>query len=189
VTGPAIGRDTQHARPELHPRPEIPSENNGHLSRPQVAILKAIAEFEAIGRQQISKSWIAARSGVSSTSSSFSNNLGYLRANGYINYPVHDTAALTEKGRAAAGNVDVPTSSDEMLQSCLALLSDPQRKILQALYEAHPQSIPKDELAQRTGASSTSSAFSNNLGALRSAGMIEYPERGTAKVADWIFVD
>ncbi len=80
-----------------HPRPDALAENNGDLSRSQVSILKAIAEFEAIGRTQISKAWIAARAGASYTSSAFGNNLGFLRSNGYISYPVPDTASLTEK--------------------------------------------------------------------------------------------
>jgi len=172
-----------------HPRPDIPYENNGDLSRPQLAILKAIAEFEAIGRTQISKSWIAARAGASHRSSAFTNNCGSLKSRGYITYPVPDTASLTEKGRGAAGPVNVPTSSGEMLQSCLALLSMPQQRILRALYEAHPRAIEKSALAEAAGASATSSTFTNNLGAMKSAGMIEYPEKGAAKAADWIFVD
>ncbi len=76
-----------------------------------------------------------------------------------------------------------------MLQSCLALLSASQQKILRALYEAHPKAIAKSELAEQAGASATSSAFGNNLGALRSAGMIDYPAPGEAKCADWIFLD
>ncbi|KKK81730.1 hypothetical protein LCGC14_2810480, partial [marine sediment metagenome] len=37
--------------------------------------------------------------------------------------------------------------------------------------------------------SRTSSAFNNNLGAMRSAGMIEYGPGKTAKCSDWLFID
>lgn len=44
-------------------------------------------------------------------------------------------------------------------------------------------------IGERAGASPTSSAFTNNLGALRSAGMIDYPEQGKAKAASWLFLE
>ena len=119
-------------------RPRVVFESNGDLSRSQMAIVKSIAEFEAIGRNQISKSWIAARAGASFTSSSFTNNLGFLRVNGYIAYPGPDLAALTDKGRDAAGEINIPSTSDEMLASCLSLLSNSQAAILRVLYESPP---------------------------------------------------
>lgn len=199
VSGGEIQTKEPESPTSTHPRPIHAAEraalpqnsfqSNGNLSRSQSAILRAIAEFEGIGRTQISKSWIAARAGASYTSSAFTNNLGYLRTNGYIVYPGADQAALTDKGRDAAGTIDVPTSSEEMLESCLKLLSASQQRILKELYKAHPEPVDKTELAAASGASATSSAYTNNLGALRSAGMIEYPDRGHARCADWMFLD
>jgi hypothetical protein len=165
------------------------SENNGDLSRPQKAILRAIAEFEAIGRSQISKSWIAARAGASYTSSSFGNNLSYLKSNGYIVYPGRDQASLTDKGRECAGEIEPPETSEELLESCLKLVTRPQQAILKVLYEKYPEPVDKNELAGLAGASATSSSFGNNVSALKSAGMIEYPGAGKAKCADWLFLD
>lgn len=164
-------------------------ENNGDLTRPQKAILRAVAEFEAIGRSQISKSWIAARSGVSYRSSAFGNNLGYLRSNGYIEYPGSQQVALTDKGRDSAGMIEPPGDSGEMLQSCLKLLSRSQQAILKILYGRHPEAVDKADLAEAAGISASSSAYGNNLGALRSGGMIEYPAPGKAKCADWLFLE
>jgi hypothetical protein len=175
-----------------HPRPEVSHpESNGDetLSAPRLRILKAIAEFEAIGRTKISKSWIAARSGASYTSSTYGNNLGFLRTSGYITYPGPDQAALTDKGRESAGDIYAPTDSQELLESCLKLLPASQQKILKALHERYPNSVPKGELAEIVGASGASSTYGNNLGALRSAGMIEYPDAGQAKAADWLFLE
>jgi hypothetical protein len=152
-------------------------------------ILRAIAEFEAIGRTQISKSWIAARAGASYTSSSYTNNLGSLRSTGHIVYPGPDSAALTDKGREAAGSIEPPRDSDDMLASCMRLLTPAQGRILLTLYYAHPEPVEKTLLAQKAEASPGSSSFTNNLGSLRSAGMIEYPQPGAAKCADWLFID
>jgi len=69
------------------------------------------------------------------------------------------------------------------------LLGPAQQRILQALHREHPAALAREELAARAEASPTSSAFTNNLGALRSAGMIEYGPNSTVKCADWLFID
>ncbi|HEY0701163.1 MAG TPA: type IV secretory system conjugative DNA transfer family protein [Candidatus Acidoferrales bacterium] len=183
------GRESTHP-PRSYPRPEEQNGDNA-LTPKQRGILKAIAQFEAIGRDQISKSWVAARSGSSYTSSAYTNNLGFLRSTGLITYPAPDQVSLTDHGREAIASerIDTPRSSDELLASCLTLLSPKQQAILKALYEAHPSPMDRNELAERSGASANSSAYTNNLGALRSAGMIDYPEPGKAKASDWLFID
>lgn len=191
VPKPLANYKLQAKEETSHPLPRSESNGNGdgELTPRMRAILKAIAEFEAIGRTQISKAWIAARSGASYSSSSYGNNLGALRAAGYIVYPSPDHVALTEKGRESAGAIEVPATSEDLLKSCLDLLSPPQQKILKSLYELHPHSVSKDELAEQVGSSAASSSYGNNLGSLRSAGMIEYPEPGKAKAADWLFLE
>lgn len=49
--------------------------------------------------------------------------------------------------------------------------------------------MAKEELASLVGASAKSSAFGNNLGALRTAKMIDYPSPGAAKCADWLHLE
>ena len=175
--------------PSIAAAPPTKPEGNGAVTRPQVKILTALAEFEAIGRLQVPKKWIAALSGASHSSSSFTNNLGSLRSASYIDYPQPGFVALTEAGRKTVPAVDAPRSSDEMLARCKEIVTGPQFAILQALHEVYPNAMQKAELAERVGASFASSSYTNNLGALRSAGMIEYPEQGKARAADWIFLE
>jgi hypothetical protein len=158
------------------------------LTRKQQGILKALAQFEALGRSPISKKWIAALSGASHKSSAYTNNLGALRSQGLIQYDGSGNVLLTAQGRGAAPSVEPPAGSDEILDRCLAILTSKQQAILKVLYEAHPHAVKKQELAEKSGASPTSSAYTNNLGALRSAGMIEYAPDG-AKCAGWLFLD
>lgn len=177
----------------LTPQPRAPlhamAEKNGDLSKSQFKILAALAEFEAIGRASVPKKWIAAMAGASHSSSAFGNNLGALRSLGLINYPVPGEAALTETGRNAAPQVDPPNSPAEMLARCKQIVSSSQASILDALQKAYPEPLGKVELAEASGASPTSSAFGNNLGALRSAGMIEYPAQGQAKLSNWVMLE
>jgi hypothetical protein len=52
--------------------------------------------------------------------------------------------------------------------------------LLRVLIDRYPQAMDRTELAAAAGSSATSSGFANNLGALRSLGLIDYPQRGQA---------
>jgi hypothetical protein len=171
-----------------HPRPDVAfTENNGSLSRPQHAILRALAEFDAIGRSNVPKTWVAALAGASHKSSAYTNNLGALRTLGVIEYDGTGGMRLTAQGKDRAPQVEPPDSSEEMLDRCLKIASRPQGEILKVVHATYPESIGKEELAEKSGASPKSSAYTNNLGALRSAGMIEYVSGGV-KAAGWLFI-
>jgi hypothetical protein len=75
----------------------------------------------------------------------------------------------------------------ELHASWLRLVSTSQAAILQALIEAYPASIHKDELADRVGVSRTSGGYFNNLGHLRTLGAIDYPQKGVARATEILF--
>ena len=129
-------------------------------------------------------------SGASYTSSAYGNNLGALRSAGLIHYPRPDFAALTEKGRDAVPAAEAPETSEQILARCKSVITGSQAKILEELAKRYPDEMAKEDLAAAAvGASFSSSAFGNNLGALRTAGMIEYPRSGAARAADWLFLE
>lgn len=165
------------------------AENNGHLSNSQLRILGALAQFEGIGRTPVQKKWIAALAGASHSSSAYGNNLGYLRSSGYIDYPSPGAVALTDVGREKAPEIDPPATTSEMIERCKRIISRSQARIIDVLAEQYPKSIDKVQLAEAAGVSATSSAYGNNLGALRAAGMIDYPDRGLVRAADWLFLE
>ncbi len=164
-------------------------EGNGNLPGGQQRILKALAMFEAIGRNSVSKKWIAAVAGVSAKSSGYQNNLGALRTAGYIDYRAAGEASLTDEGRKHAPAITAPAGPAEMLEYCLAIVTPAQGRILEVLFGAYPKSLPKADLARLVGVSANSSGYQNNLGSLRSAGMIDYPVQGEAKAAAWLFLE
>lgn len=159
------------------------------LKPAHLRILTALAEFEAIGRELVDRTWVAARAQASHRSSAYSNNLGFLRTNKLIEYGAASTLRLTEAGRAAVPQMQQPLTSEEMQTSCSKIVSPAQWRIMKALIDAYPSSVARDQVAEQAGASASSSAFSNNLGALRSAGMIEYGPGSTVKASDWLFID
>jgi hypothetical protein len=165
----------------------VPVQASGDITAPQMRILRALAEFEAIGRIGIPRTWVAVRAGASHTSSSFGNNLSSLRVRGLIDY-VPAGIQLTQDGRSAAPAVNAPTDSSEMLASCLNLLSNPQQRILQYVHQSYPTAVDRESLAAAADASPTSSSFGNNLSSLRTAGMIDYTADRKVKCAEWMFV-
>jgi hypothetical protein len=159
----------------------------GDITPAQRRILQALADFAGIGRHDVPRTWVAARAGASHRSSSFANNLGALRSKGLIEYAGQGIRA-TVAGFVICPVAGAPLTTQEMLDSCMRLLVPAQQKILAQAFAAYPRALPKAELAEAAQASPNSSSYANNLGALRSAGMIEYVDGGV-KAADWIFVD
>lgn len=167
---------------------EAPADVDADVSTPQARILATLASLEAIGLDQVDRSVVAVLSDQSPTSSGYSNNLGHLRNQlGLIDYPAGGMVQLTDAGRAVVGDVPAPASLDELWAAWKSKLSGPQGAILDALVEIYPDDIPRTELAERTGQSPTSSGYSNNLGRMRSLGVIDYPGPGRVAATALLF--
>lgn len=106
---------------------------------------------------------------------------------GLIDYPEAGAAALTDAGRKVANHPDKAPTLKELHASWLRIVSTSQAAILEALLEAYPESIAKDDLADRVGVSRTSGGYFNNLGHLRTLGAIDYPQKGFARAAEILF--
>jgi uncharacterized protein len=200
ITNPPVGHPTAlaprtvHSRPPsggiAQPRSSAPGVSNEadpmNISRPQQRILDMLAMFQVLGLNQMHKSAVAGGAGASPTSSSYTNNLGFLRGLGLIGYPKSDYVALTPPGLAVAQppmNVD-PT---DLIRAWMQIMTGPQRRILQVLIDIRPDDIDRDELAVRAGASPMSSSYTNNLGRMRTVGAIDYPSTGRVVASEIIF--
>lgn len=176
-------------RPAAAHRAVAPAVTDGTVSGPQQRILNALAWGEALGLGALVKTQLALLADASPTSSAFSNNLGALRSAGFIDYPAPGRVGLRPEGQARAEATGVPQSSADLQRALFAKLPAPQVRILEALVACYPDALPKDDLAMAAGASPSSSAFSNNLGALRSLGLIDYPQRGTVAALAVLFIE
>ena len=193
-----VARSAAHPRPDVLQRTQIPnphipqgrSESNGdgELSARQMEILCALAELEAVGQAAPSKECVAVWSRYKATGGGFGNNLGNLKTKGFVHYPGQRTVALTDHGRAKAGPQG-PPSHQELAERAAAILSGPQKKILDVLREIYPEAISKEELAERTGYRATGGGFGNLVGNMRTAGIATYPSAGTVKCAEWLFLE
>jgi hypothetical protein len=157
------------------------------ITAPQQRILDALAAFEILGHSEVSKSNVAVFSEQSPKSSGFTNNLGRLRSMGLIDYPTGGRVCLTSEGRARAqSSVSIPDLAS-LHRSWFSKLSTPKVKILQALISRYPYALSKQALAELADQSATSSGYTNNLGSLRSLGLIDYPRGGYVAATELLF--
>lgn len=159
------------------------------IPAPRQRILDALAWLASVGIDTAAKPQLAALSDASPRSSAYANNLGALRSAGMIDYGAGGVVFLTDAGRSAARHPERPLTAVDVQDAVMAKVTRPQSRILGALIHAYPKALLKEQLASNADASATSSAFANNLGALRSLGFIEYPDRGIVRAAGVLFLE
>lgn len=183
-------------RHELAPPPAIRAAAIQHIGEPiargftaaasdgaalpprRVRILDAIAwGCDHFRRASIDRDIAAWLADTSPRSSSYANDLGALRSGGFIDYPGPGLLALTVKGLEVATLPTTATTRAALWKAIASKLPPRQIRVVEALFEAAPRD--RAELASRTGTTSTSSSFANDLGRLRTLGLIDYPEPGS----------
>lgn len=178
------------------PRPQAPSSRvNGSgaahegITPAKQKILNGLGFLAGIGVAAADKTQLALIVGVSPTSGGYFNNLGALRSSGLIEYPAGGTVALTAAGQALASMDGVPSTTEELHEAIRHKLPPAKWKILEALIGAYPHSLTKDDLATRIEVSPTSGGYFNNLGSLRSLGLISYPRPAEVAALPVLFLD
>lgn len=160
------------------------------VTPPRQKILNALAFVDQVlGLSDADRDQLAFLSDQSATSSGYANNLGALRSLGFLAYPAKGRIGLTEAGRAIAMVEDVPTSSSELHAIVERKLSPPRWRIIATLIQAYPREVDRAELAELSSQSATSSGYANNLGALRSLGLLDYPSKGSVIATPALFLD
>jgi hypothetical protein len=159
-------------------RPMLPTEDGFRPTLAQQRILDTLAWFEALGVEAPQRAALAPMAGSRSTSGGFKNNLGALRTGGLVDYPAGGRVTLTGDGRAAARLPDIPATAAELQAAVLAAVTPPQARLLKALISSYPGELLREDLAGAVGVPATSGGFKNNLGALRTLELIDYPRPG-----------
>src|SRR5579859_1987398 len=188
----AGAEDSPPSRPVTSQRP-VPSAvgrsvSDGKVTGPQQRILDSLAWAESVRIPSVDKVQLALLADASPKSSAYANNLGALRSSGLITKT--GPVSLTDDGRGLAGEPDMPRTSEDLQEMLYRRLkSDPQVRILKVLVAAYPADVEREELAERAQASPTSSAFANNLGRLRSLGLIDYGAGRTVHALPVLFLE
>lgn len=157
------------------------------LTGPQSRILASLRWAESyIRKSQLERTVLAFLAEASAKASGFQNNLGALRTAGLIEYPGSGLVSLTAEGKAKAPPPP-QLSYDQLRATVRARLSGPQAAIFDVACGAFPGDTTREEIAALVGASAKASGFQNNLGALRSLGLIDYPAPGRVKAVAFLF--
>jgi hypothetical protein len=188
---PPTGRSSAATRPNetRAPRGTDGSGAAGDVSPARQKILNGLAFLAGIGVPSADKTQLALIVGVSPTSGGYFNNLGALRSSGLIEYPTGGTVALTDTGAGIASTDGVPSTTRELHDAIRAKLPPAKWKILETLISVYPASLSKDEVAERVEVSPTSGGYFNNLGSLRSLGLISYPRPSEVAAQPVLFLE
>jgi hypothetical protein len=189
-TPPAASQGRRVAPVAATSRPAPPvSRSNGAIAPAQQRILNGLAFLQGIGVTPAGKTQLALLVGVSPTSGGYFNNLGALRSAGFIEYPTGGTVTLTSAGAAIASTDGVPSTTRELHDAIRGKLPPAKWKIVEALIRVYPKALTKDALAEQLAVSPTSGGYFNNLGSLRSLGLVDYPQPGTVAALPVLFLD
>lgn len=169
--------------------PTRPVADTEGLKPSKQRILDALAFLEGVGVTMADKGQLALLADAPVTSGGYKNNLGALRSEGYIDYPSPSNVALTELGRAHADVSTVPQTNAELHRAIQGRIPASRWRLLEALIEAYPEAIGREDLATRVEVPASSGGFKNNLGFLRTLGLIAYPSPGTIVACPILFLD
>jgi len=172
-----LPKKTEPTAPKAVPEPaEPPEEGAVDIGPAYVKVLQAMAELEAIGVSEAPKAQVALFAERSPTSSTFQNMLGRLRTGGFIDYSKPGYVRLMDAGRDKTEPVSTPATTQELQERVARVVGPKLWSILAVLIEVYPNTIDRATLSERTNRSATSSTFQNNLGRLRSLGLVDYKD-------------
>jgi hypothetical protein len=180
------GKPTTAGRQEVTPAVPKPTGEAG-VSKPQEAILNALAWFESVGIKSARLQMVAAVASVSSKSSGFKKNVSTLRTSGLIDYPSPGSATLTKEGQRLAQYPLDPATEKALQEAIYAMVSEPQAVILKVLVKRRGEALSKDELADECGVSPLSSGFKKNVSTMHTWGFVNYPSVGMVTISDLLF--
>jgi hypothetical protein len=177
--------------PKAAPLKSPPSEvANGGVPPARQKILNGLAFVEQVlGNRDADRDQLAFLSEQSPTSSGYANHLGALRSANLIDYPAKGRIALTDAGRAIAVVENVPRTSAELQALVQRRLPPARWRIIETLIDAYPNDVDRAELGERAEQSPTSSGYANHLGALRSLGLLDYPNKGRVVATPALFLE
>lgn len=151
----------------------------------EVTVAIGAAVTAPLGIDQPTRIQVAFAAGYAPSTKAFKNALGALRTAGKVDYPGDGLIALTTEGRKLARVPDAKPVVDQLRRHVRDILDgEKQREIFEALCHLSHKAIGRNDLAGMIGYSPTTKAFKNNLGAMRSLGVIEYPGEGLVRIAE-----
>ena len=157
-------RPTPHA---AEPRVSAAGESNGRLPRAQRKILAVLAQYP----QGKSLRQIAVLAGYSWRGGGFANAISACRTGGWITGN-KELYTITNAGLDVLGHWEPLPTGKKLQEYWLNTLGKAPRKALEALIAVYPNTLLRDEVADRAGYVSNGGGFANALSRLRTLELI-----------------
>lgn len=182
---PALSRNHQPGRiPKPAPDPAVLSgvSNGGviQLAAGERRILTALAQYP----QGRSKVQVAVLTGYAVAGGGFNNYLGALRSRGLVAGD-GDRIAIAEAGIQVLGSWEPLPAGAALIDYWRSRLGKAERLILEALSQAYPDPLSKEEVAAKAGYEASGGGFNNALGRLRTLELVQ--GRGQLQASDHLF--
>lgn len=188
-SGPVVKQ--RAAKPTRKYSESIPGEmadgTPGDLSPRHHKVLNAAAALEALGVTPVDRGNLAVFAGYSPVSSGYEKTLSSLSSAGLVAYPSGGMVQLTDAGRDIAVAESLFEDLDGLHEAWSRKLAPREWRILRVLIDAYPDSLSREEVAERSEYSHSSSGFEKALSKLSSLGLATYPQRGYAAATDLLF--
>lgn len=149
------------------------------LKPPQRRVLASIGFWRSVGTEHPSRAQVAGVAGYSPSSGGFNNLLGQLNSAGLIAIPSSGRVSL------ASGAPFDGLSIEQARENVLSVLSNPQRKLVDAVIQDGGGPMSRDDLGAATDYSPTSGGFNNLIGHLCTLTIFEKPAAGQVHLSDW----
>ena len=154
-----------------------PASPAGDLTRAQQRVVDALGFWASVGNAMPSRAQVAAVSGYSVKSSGFEKTISQLSTAGVVSRPMSGALALVDQAKANRMDADAARAK------LLSVLGPAQRRVLDAF---NGSAATREEIAQRSQYSNTSSGFEKTLSQLSSIGVVTRPAPGMVDLADWV---
>lgn len=135
--------------------------------------------------QGLTQRALGVRAGLSSRSGTFATYLSRGRSEGWILGAGNQAIRITDAGLKALGIYDPLPEGRELLAYWLNELDGGAARILQALAEAYPRSLSREDTATRASLSGASGTFATYLSKLRTLELIS--GKGEIRASEELF--
>lgn len=199
IPEPSLPGHAGPVRSPMRPGPEsshpmspavMPRTRNGDGSPDDQIVLKSgarrmLGELASRHPATFTYSQLATLAGFTPSGGTATNYFSTLRRAGYIDEDAEGNVRITPSGLEVIGtNVPPPaTTHGEVMGRWARSLKAGCYRMLEVVAEAHPDSITRDDLADRTGFAVTGGTFSNYLGILVRNGLVTTERNGPVKAA------
>lgn len=138
---------------------------------------------------KLTRSQLGTLAGFTPSGGTFSTYFGVLKRLGYLTEAANGDVEITQSGIEFLG-ADIPpapSTTQELLAMWRTNLKAGAAEMLDALVQAHPDDMTRDELGQKTGFTATGGTFSTYLGILHRNGLID-KDGDNVRASDTLFI-